>query len=191
MSPALQRPAKAPCAPQFGLARAASSSAYVGGAGIAAKERKGGVADFTQMLREGRFALKFAAVSLVGLGVDAALLQLGVGLGADPAWARLVSLLAALQVSFVLNGLFVFHSLMRGRIARQWAGYMVANGVGNVFNYAIFVGLIASGWPIVSDRLVALGIGAFTAWLVNFAGTRFVVLREAKIALETLGTLKR
>ena len=149
------------------------------------------MADIAQMMREGRLALKFSAVSLVGLAVDAGLLQLGVGLGADPAWARLVSLLVAIQATFVLNGLFVFHSLMRNRIARQWAGYMVANAVGNVFNYAIFVGLVASQWPIVSDRLVALGFGAFTAWLVNFAGTRFVVLREAKIALETMGTLER
>lgn len=82
--------------------------------------------------------LKYSAVACVGFGVDWLVLKLGVGLGL-PAWgARVVSLTCAMQVTFVLNRLLVFHTLEGQSLRVQWACYMVANAFGNLCNYLTF-----------------------------------------------------
>jgi putative flippase GtrA len=127
-------------------------------------------------------AAKFAAVSLVGFATDAVLLQLGVMLGLSPAWARLISLPCAMQVTFAINARHVFRDSERGQWPRQWARYMLSNGFGNICNYWIFVTLVSLHWRIVSDRLVALSIAAFLAWMLNFASARLWVFRRRRRA---------
>ena len=129
--------------------------------------------------REMTTALKFAAVGCLGFITDAALLKLGIALGLTPAAARAVSLLTAMQVTFAVNGLLVFRCLAPGRLAHQWAGYLLANSAGNLCNYFIFVAFVSSRWPVISDHLVALTAGAFAAWMINYAGTRFLVFGRA------------
>ena len=129
--------------------------------------------------RESRLCLKHVGVSLVGFGVDALLLHLCVEAGMEAAWARLISLLCAMQVTFVLNGLHVFRGFERGRLPRQWAAYMGCTGLGNVSNYWIFVTLVSLHWPIASNTYVALSTGAFSAWVVNYCASRFLVFRKA------------
>ena len=119
-------------------------------------------------------AIKFAAVGCVGLTIDAALLQLGLGQGIPASMARIVSLTCAMQVTFLINGLLVFRCLDRERCLRQWAAYMSSNGLGNVCNYLIFVGLVESRAPIVSQHYVALLIGSLTAYVINYAGVRLL-----------------
>jgi putative flippase GtrA len=80
-------------------------------------------------------AAKFAAVSLIGLLVDACLLRVGLGLNIAPAYARIGSLFAAMQVTFTINGLIVFGRLTRRNLRKQWFGYMATNGAGNLCNY--------------------------------------------------------
>jgi putative flippase GtrA len=126
-------------------------------------------------VREGNLALKLAGVGLIGFAVDAALLHAVVGLGLSPAWARVISLSAAMQVTFVINGLRVFRCLDRATLLRQWAGYMAASGFGNFCNYWIFVTMVSTHWWIVSNHMVALAVGSFMAWLINYVGARFVV----------------
>ena len=129
--------------------------------------------------RELNSALKFGAVGCLGFITDATLLKLGVGLGLTPAAARAFSLLSAMQVTFLVNGLLVFRCLKPGRLPHQWAGYMVANSLGNIANYFIFLAFVSSRWPVISDHLVALAAGSFSAWMVNYAGTRFLVFGKA------------
>ena len=125
--------------------------------------------------REARLALTFGGVGLVGFAVDATLLHLGLAAG-FPAWAaRLVSLFCAMQATFVINGLHVFRSLDRTRLIPQWIGYMMANGLGNFCNYWIFLTLVSTHWPIASNHYVALAAGSFSAWMINFTGTRLFV----------------
>ncbi|HEY5107865.1 MAG TPA: GtrA family protein [Caulobacteraceae bacterium] len=131
---------------------------------------------------EARTALKFAAVGLLGLATDAALLRLGVGLGLSPAVARLISLFFAMQVTFVVNGVQVFRCLDRAHWPRQWAGYMLANGAGNFCNYWLFVTLISLHEPVVSNRYVALVAGSFAAYLINYCGTRLLVFGKGRTA---------
>ena len=125
--------------------------------------------------RAGPLAIKFCGVSLVGFGVDVAVVHALIWLGMQPAWARVVSLLCAMHVTFVLNGLHVFHQLDRKNLPGQWARYMLCNGFGNFCNYWIFVTLVSTHWRVVSTPVFAVAAGSIAAWLINFAATRFVV----------------
>ena len=129
--------------------------------------------------RELGSALKFGAVGCLGFVTDAAVLKLGIVLGLEPAWARVISLLAAMQVTFLVNGLLVFRCLKPGRLPHQWAGYMLSGGVGNLTNYFIFLAFVSSRLPVISDHLVALASGSFTAWVINYAGARLLVFGKA------------
>ena len=131
---------------------------------------------------EGRLVGKYVGVSLIGFVTDASLLHIGVALGLQPAWARLISLFCAMQLTFLLNGLHVFRGLDRKRLPHQWLSYMVSNGFGNFCNYWIFVTMVSTRWPVVSNHLVAIGAGSLTAWVINYTSTRFFVFRKAKAA---------
>jgi putative flippase GtrA len=127
--------------------------------------------------REGQLVRGHVAVSLAGFAVDAALLYTSLASGLSAPWARMISLFWAMQTTFVLNGLYVFRQLRPGDVPRQWVSYMACNGVGNLANYLIFVGLAASRAPVLSNHYVALGIGGFTAWALNYCGARLLAFR--------------
>jgi putative flippase GtrA len=127
---------------------------------------------------EHRLVLKYAGVSLIGFLTDAVLLHLGVALGLQPAWARLISLSVAMQVTFTINGLHVFRCLALTSLPRQWVSYMVTNAFGNFCNYWIFVSLVSTHWPVVSNHLFALAVGSLAAWVANYTSTRYLVFRK-------------
>lgn len=126
---------------------------------------------------EGALGLKYVGASLTGFVIDALLLRAGIGLGLEPAWARLISLVCAMQATFVLNGLHVFKALDAKRLPHQWLAYMTCNGFGNFCNYWIFVTLVSLHWRTVSAPLFALAVASFTAWVINYLSTRFFVFR--------------
>lgn len=138
------------------------------------------MANAAPAVSERRLVLKYAGVSLIGFVVDALLLHAGVALGMEPAWARLISLVCAMQVTFTLNGLHVFRCLEWSAVPRQWTSYMVTNAFGNFCNYWIFVTMVSTHWPVISGHLFALAVGSFTAWLANYASTRFLVFRRRR-----------
>lgn len=129
---------------------------------------------------EAGLAAKFAAVGLIGLAVDATLLRAGLFFGLSAAVARIISLICAMQVTFAINGLRVFHCLTRAKLAKQWAGYMAANGLGNLCNFWIFVALISLHDKVVSNAWVALATSSCAAYVINYAGTRLLVFGAAR-----------
>ncbi len=130
------------------------------------------------VLRELRFAANHCGVSVIGFGVDVAVLHIMLWVGLEPAWARVVSLACAMHVTFVINGLRVFRQLDRRLLVGQWARYMVCNGIGNICNYWIFVTMISSHWPVIANPTVAVAVGSAGAWAINFCATRFVVFPQ-------------
>jgi putative flippase GtrA len=139
------------------------------------------------LFAEARLALTFGGVGLVGFFVDASVLHIGLWAGL-PTWgARILSLFCAMQATFTINGLFVFRGLRRERLVRQWAGYMLANGFGNFCNYWIFLTLVSTHWPMISNHLCALAAGSGSAWLINFIGTRLFVFKRLKTELAERG----
>jgi putative flippase GtrA len=127
--------------------------------------------------REGQLVRGHIVVSLAGFVIDAALLWTSLGSGLPAPVARLISLAWAMQATFVLNGLYVFRSLRPSDLPRQWLAYMGCNGVGNLANYVLFVGLVASRAPVVSMHYVALCISALTAWAINYCGARLIAFQ--------------
>ena len=61
--------------------------------------------------QEAGLAVKFALVGLVGFAIDAIVLRGGLALGFQPAIARAASIICAMQVTFVINGLYIFRCL--------------------------------------------------------------------------------
>ncbi len=127
--------------------------------------------------REFELFLKFGLVGGVGFGVDALVLAGGTALGLSDAVARVVSVAVALHATFALNGLLVFRALSLARLPAQWLGYLGSNAFGAICNYAIFVWLLESGLPAVSQRWGALAAASILAWGINFAGARLIAFR--------------
>jgi putative flippase GtrA len=125
--------------------------------------------------REGVLCGKHVAVSLAGFAIDAALLHLIMAWGLEPAWARVVSLVLAMQATFAVNRRHVFGHTGRWSLHRQWWSYMLSNGFGNFCNYWIFVTLVSLHWRPISTPLLAMTAGALIAWMINYAAARFWV----------------
>jgi putative flippase GtrA len=131
---------------------------------------------------EGLTALKFAAVGGLGFLTDISVLHLCLHvLRLTPFVGRAISLTCAMQVTFLVNGLVVFCCLDWKRWPRQWLGYMATNGLGNLMNYLVFVGLIGSRLPQVSRTGWALVIGSVLAYAFNFLCVRLLVFGRPKI----------
>jgi putative flippase GtrA len=132
--------------------------------------------DIRRLRREAATAAKFAAVGGLGFLTDISVLHLCLrGLGLTPFEGRAVSLTCAMQATFLINGLFVFRSLTWRDGARRWLAYMGANGLGNLINFAVFAGLVASRLPEVSRNGWALVISSLIAYAFNFLSARFMV----------------
>ena len=132
--------------------------------------------DIGQFRREAAVAAKFAAVGGIGFLTDITVLHLCLrGLQLSPFAGRAISLTCAMQVTFLVNGLFVFRCVSLARCGRQWLAYMGTNGLGNVLNYLVFAALVASELPQVSRNGWALVIGSLVAYAFNFLCVRFMV----------------
>lgn len=122
-----------------------------------------------------RLLAKFSGVALIGFGVSALVLHLGLEAGLRPWSARLIALVCAMNTTFVINGRFVFCALSRQRFLAQWAAYVANSAFGNLCNYWVFVGLEASHRPVIGNPYIALFAGSMVAWAINFTGARFLV----------------
>ena len=132
--------------------------------------------DVRQLRSEAATALKFAAVGGLGFLTDITVLHICLRVfRLTPFEGRAVSLACAMQVTFLINGLFVFRCLAWRSCSRQWLVYMGSNGVGNLINYVVFASLVASRLPAVSRTGWALVISSVIAYAINFLCARFVV----------------
>jgi putative flippase GtrA len=128
-----------------------------------------------------KMALKYSAVSLAGFVTDFVLLKIGLAFGLEPAWARVISLITAMQVTFFLNGFLVFRRIHhRRRAVRQWLRYMLTNAVGNGANYFVYLAFVSSRLPVISMHIVALSCGGITAWAINYVSTRWFVFHHGR-----------
>ncbi len=132
--------------------------------------------------REARLIAKYSGASLVGFTVDFTVLHVILWTGTMPAWARIVSLIAAMHATFAINGLHVFCTLNVRHWRAQWASYMATNSVGNICNYWIFVALVSTHWTMASSPAFAMVAGSLVAWGINFLATRFLVFQVRPLA---------
>ena len=136
-----------------------------------------------------RLLVKFSGVALIGFAVSALALKLGLEWGLRPWSARLIALACAMNVTFLINGRFVFKVLTRRTFVTQWLAYCANSAFGNFCNYWIFVTLESTHRPVIGDPYVALFAGSIAAWAINFTGARFLVFGGA--ARKVVGRLAR
>lgn len=122
--------------------------------------------------------IKYSLASFCGFATDLIILKIGVALGLSPAWARVISLSTAMQVTFLINGLLIFKCLDLKRLHIQWSGYILTNAFGNLCNYLVFTTLLSLHRAIFSDHTLAVTVGALVAWAINYTSTRFLVFRK-------------
>lgn len=124
--------------------------------------------------------LKFCVVGLIGALVDAALLELFVHLGLTPFYARILSMLSALQLTYILHARFTF---CRPRSLKGWSAFMLANSTGASVNYLSFFtafSLLTTDSPLL-QRQLALLIGTAAGLAFNYwANRRFVFAATEK-----------
>lgn len=125
--------------------------------------------------QEGRLALGYTTAAWIGLATDGAALTLLEHMGLEPAWARVVSLAAAMQVTFWINGLWVFRCISRRNWPTLWTGYMVSSALGNFCNYWAFVTLVSLHSSLWSNRWLDLALGGMLAWTVNYGFARLLI----------------
>ena len=118
---------------------------------------------------------KYSLVAGVGFLTDASVLHLGLALHIEPAFARAISLITAMQVTFLINGIVVFKCLERDRWPMQWLAYMLTNGFGNLCNYFVFVTLASLHDRFWSNHWLGLVLGGLTAWAINYTSARLIV----------------
>jgi putative flippase GtrA len=124
---------------------------------------------------------KYLLVSACGFGTDLAVLKLGILLGLEPAWARVLSLICAMQLTFGLNGFLVFRGFEHGRISHQWVRYMATNAFGNLCNLLVFTTLLSLHQRVLSNHLLAVSVGGVVACCGNYAGTRWLVFKQSRV----------
>ena len=135
----------------------------------------------TRPMEEVGLAVKFGLVGMVGFVVDALLLKGGLMVHLTPAVARLISIVCAMQVTFLINRRHVFKHCAQEHCLRQWCAYMGANGFGNFCSYWIFLTLTSLHGHAVSSPLIAMPLSTFTAYLINYAGTRIIVFGRSHV----------
>jgi len=119
--------------------------------------------------------VKFSGAALIGFAVSALVLHLGLEAGLRPWISRLIALVVAMNVTFFINGRFVFGGFSRRRLVSQWGAYLTNSAIGNTCNYWVFVTLESTHREVIGNPYVALLAGSVVAWAINFAGARFIV----------------
>lgn len=138
-----------------------------------------------------QFAI-FALIGIGGLFVDMAALAAALHLlGLDPYGGRVFSYLMAATFTWYMNRQFTFTGVSRRGAVRQWARFLVANTVGALVNYGIYVLVLKAGpwmisavglWPrLFTDLLPYIGVaaGSVSGLIFNFVLSKKLVFRNA------------
>lgn len=123
--------------------------------------------------------LRFALVGGLGFVVDAGILSLLIEIfAANPYAARIVSILAAITVTWWCNRHFTFRSTQPAQHG-EWLRYAALMLVGASVNYGVYA-LGVAYLPIAAitwRALAALCIATLTAMLVNYNSMRLFVFK--------------
>lgn len=125
------------------------------------------------------YFIQFLMVGASGVVVNLAVLTLLMLMGA----ANSVSLAGGIAVSlvsnFVLNRRYTFAYAKDENVWRQFAGFLVASGVGMVVNYLVALYLVQSVLPEAVWAVYASALAGIAAGMAfNFVGNRYVVFRK-------------
>ncbi len=132
-------------------------------------------------MKLGREFLTFAAVGIVGLGVDVCVLYL-----AAPAlgWyaARVLSFLAAASTTWAFNRRFTFAARSsNASIWREYVSYLLTMLGGAVVNYAVYVATLHwVGATIPWAPALGVALGSCAGLALNFMSARHLVFKDKR-----------
>lgn len=125
--------------------------------------------------------LRFCCIGALGFTVDALVLLLLIhSLGMSPFAARVLSILVALTVTWVLHRSWTFRTANANRMA-EWLRFAVVNGFGGGLNYLVYAAILVA-LPGTSP-LVALVGGSAAALVANFLGSKFWAFRTGRATI--------
>jgi putative flippase GtrA len=131
-----------------------------------------------------REAALFAVGGVLGLLVDAGVVQLLVGWGKwNPYLARVLSFMLAATATWAWNRRLTFAHRASGRTqTAEWLHWLALMGVGACVNYAVYAALLLSFEPLGRWPALPAAAGSAVAALVNFSTARGVLFRRPKQA---------
>ncbi|MEM9620982.1 MAG: GtrA family protein [Pseudomonadota bacterium] len=121
---------------------------------------------------------RFLQVGALGFAIDAGVLWLCVyQLDMPYIGARLVSFIATIAVTFVLNARYTFAVPVRGASKTRYAAIQIA---GAVLNFTSYSWLVLSG-PLAGRPLLCLVVGSALAAVHNFVMMRRFVFHDQRV----------
>ena len=131
--------------------------------------------------------LRFGIVGGIGFLVDAGLLHLMLKLGLGYYGGRLVSFLAAVTTTWILNRSFTFRRESppeenpRGHPAGEWLTYLGLMVIGGVVNYGTYAAAIELSEPVRRYPVLGVALGSIAGMAINFWTSKTLVFeRKAK-----------
>lgn len=123
---------------------------------------------------------RFGLVGVVGFLVDTGVLYLLMGLGGmSPYTGRVFSYLVAATVTWLLHRVYTFPDAAPQRMRRQWALFVVLNGVGALLNYGTYAALVATTPLVAAYPALGVAVGSVIAMCFNYTANRFAIFRAA------------
>lgn len=122
--------------------------------------------------------LRFVFVGMAGFAVDAGVLVICLKTASfHPLTARVISFSLAVLSTFELNRRWTFRTAKRSYLL-QLSRYLSVQGVGFIFNIAIYAALYALRRSPFDSPLICLAVASGAALLINFTGAHFAVFRN-------------
>jgi putative flippase GtrA len=134
--------------------------------------------DHQPQFRRGSEFVRFLIVGALGFIADGGvLLTLVHAGGMSRVWARIPSFLIAVTVTWWCHRRFTFRVAKETQPTfREWATFVIANGVGNASNLAIYWALIGLlDWPVLTSLMMASILAAG----INYAMSARWVFRRS------------
>jgi putative flippase GtrA len=127
------------------------------------------------MLRRGAI---FVAVGAFGFLVDSGVLILASTAGVPALPARVISILAAVTSTWVLNRHWTFEVQRSERgLFIEWISYLIASGAGLIVNFGAFLSFVRVKPEIPGVLVAGVAVGSLAGMIVNFVLYRFWVFK--------------
>lgn len=125
--------------------------------------------------------LRFGVVGTAGFVVnEAALWAMLAAIGLDRYTAQIPAFFVAVTFTWWGNRALTFRDqAAQSSLVREWAKFVMANGLGAIANYALYVGLIRFAPNPLDIPYVALAAGTLLGLVFNFTMSKRFVFRRS------------
>jgi len=119
----------------------------------------------------------FAAVGVVGFGVDASVLYAGLAVGLGLNLGRVVSYLCAVTTTWALNRRFTFSDRSTRGLFSQWGRFAVSQLSGAAVNLGAYYLLVHNSAVAAAHPVIGVAVGSLLGLTLNYAVARVFVFR--------------